>query len=80
LAHWITKSFVRHNSAFSYGHTKPGRGRLVATFAGLAAGFGLVFLGYARSWYDELHQFTVEVNQKRMATKARDENVKQLER
>jgi hypothetical protein len=58
----------------------PGEERLVATFAGLAAGFGLVFLGYARSWYDELHQFTVEVNQKRMATKARDENVKQLER
>lgn len=56
-----------------------GEEQLIATFSGLAAGFGLVFLGYARSWYDELHLFTVEVNQRRMATKARDENLKQLE-
>jgi hypothetical protein len=55
-----------------------GDDRLTAAFAGLIAGFAFVFLGYAKSWLDEVHAFTVEVNQRRLAIKARDENLKQL--
>ena len=52
--------------------------RLVAAFAGLVVGYGFVFLYRAKSWHDELHAFIAEINQRRFAAKAREENLKQL--
>lgn len=56
----------------------PSNVQLVAAFAGLTAGVGIYFLTRAKSWHDEIHNFTARANAKRLANKSREENLKQF--
>jgi len=58
--------------------TSPENARRVAAFAGLIAGLGCAFLWAAKSGHDEIHEFTADVNQRRLATKNREEVLKRF--